>query len=63
MAEIDLETLSTPEHGYTVVDDDDDDPVLLDREGNNVQTWRERYPYDDRMPRDEYEQLKRRLQI
>ena len=27
------------------------------------QTWRERYPYDDRMSRDEYEQLKRRLQI
>jgi hypothetical protein len=26
MAEIDLETLSTPEHGYTVDDTDDDDP-------------------------------------
>jgi polyphosphate kinase 2 (PPK2 family) len=63
MAEIDLEALSTPEHGYTVNDDDDDDPILLDRDGNHVQTWRERYPYDHRMPRDEYEDLKRRLQI
>jgi polyphosphate kinase len=63
MAEIDLEALSTPGHGYTVNDEDDDDPVLLDREGNHVETWRERYPYDHRMPRDEYEQLKRRLQI
>src|ERR1700759_3148423 len=63
MEEIDLAALSTPEHGYTVIDDDDDDPILVDRQGNHVQTWRERYPYDDRMPRDEYEQLKRRLQI
>lgn len=63
MPEIDLDDLSTPEHGYTVDDEDDDDPVLLDRDGNHVQTWRERYPYDDRMPRDEYEWLKRRLQV
>ena len=63
MPEIDLDDLSTPEHGYTVDDEDEDDPVLLDRDGNHVQTWRERYPYDDRMPRDEYERLKRRLQV
>jgi polyphosphate kinase len=63
MAEIDLETLSTPEHGYTVDDTDDDDPVLLDRDGEHIDTWRERYPYDHRMHRDEYEHLKRRLQI
>ena len=63
MTDIDLDTLSTPEHGYTVDDRDDDDPVLLDRAGNHVETWRERYPYDHRMPRDEYERLKRRLQI
>jgi polyphosphate kinase len=63
MAEIDLETLSTPEHGYTVDDSDDDDPVLLDRDGEYIDTWRERYPYDHRMPREEYEYLKRRLQI
>jgi polyphosphate kinase len=63
MPEIDLEALSTPEHGYTVDDNDDDDPVLLDQDGKHIDTWRERYPYDDRMPRDEYEHLKRRLQI
>ena len=63
MPEIDLETLSTPEHGYTVDDSDDDDPVLLDRDGDHIDTWRERYPYDHRMPQDEYEHLKRRLQI
>jgi polyphosphate kinase 2 len=63
MPEIDLDTLSTPEHGYTVDDRDDDDPVLLDRDGNHIETWRERYPYDHRMPHDEYERLKRRLQI
>jgi hypothetical protein len=28
--EIDLEALSTIEHGYTVHDEDDDDPVLED---------------------------------
>jgi polyphosphate kinase len=63
MPEIDLEALSTPEHGYTVDDTDDDDPVLLDQDGNHIETWRERYPYDHRMTRDEYERLKRRLQI
>lgn len=63
MTDIDLDTLSTPEHGYTVDDRDDDDPVLLDRDGKHIDTWRERYPYDHRMPREEYERLKRRLQI
>ena len=63
MTDIDLEALSTDHHGYTVNDDDDDDPVLLDRDGNHVQTWREHYPYDARMPRHEYERVKRRLQI
>jgi polyphosphate kinase len=61
--EIDLESLSTPEHGFAVNDDDDDDPVLLDRNGDPVETWRERYPYDERMPRAEYERVKRGLQI
>jgi len=61
MTEIDLEALSTSAHGYTV--DDDDDPVLLDRDGKGVDTWRERYPYDTRMPRDEYERVQRQLRI
>jgi polyphosphate kinase 2 len=63
MPELDLETLSTPEHGYTVDDRDDDDPILLDQDGNHIETWRERYPYDHRMSDEEYERLKRRLQI
>jgi polyphosphate kinase len=63
MPEIDLDALSTPEHGYTVDDRDDDEPVLLDEDGNHIETWRERYPYDHRISNEEYERLKRRLQI
>ena len=55
--------LSTSDLGYTVDDEDDDDPVLLDQDGNPVETWRERYPYDERMPRSQYEREKRLLQI
>jgi polyphosphate kinase 2 len=61
--EVDLRALSGDEHGYAVDDTDDDEPVLLDRAGRPVETWRERYPYDERMPRQEYERTKRRLQI
>ena len=50
-------------HGYRVHDDDDDDPILLAADRHPVDTWRENYPYDDRMSRDEYEEQKRRLQI
>jgi len=49
--------------GYQVLDDDDDDPVLVDGDGKPVDTWREDYPYDHRMPRDEYDRGKRLLQI
>jgi polyphosphate kinase len=48
---------------YTVVDDADDDPVLLRRDGSPVDTWREGYPYDERMDREEYDREKRLLQI
>jgi polyphosphate kinase len=54
MPEVDLETLSGPDHGYTVDDRDEDDPVLLDQNGDHIDTWRERYPYDHRMPHDEW---------
>jgi polyphosphate kinase len=50
-------------HDYRVHDDDDDDPILLDANGIPVDTWRENYPYDERMSRDEYEEQKRLLQI
>jgi polyphosphate kinase 2 len=43
--------------------DDDDEPVLRWKDGRLVDTWREGYPYDVRMPRPDYETLKRLLQI
>ena len=55
--------MSTQFENFTVFDDDDDDPVLLDASGATVDTWRENYPYDHRMSRDEYEEQKRLLQI
>ena len=55
---------TTPfEKGFSVFDDDDDDPVLIDSTGAPVDTWRENYPYDERMSRPEYEEQKRLLQI
>jgi polyphosphate kinase 2 len=49
--------------GYRVSDDDDDDPVLLNADGTPVDTWREDYPYGERMSRAEYDHGKRLLQI
>ncbi|WP_336215307.1 polyphosphate kinase 2 [Nonomuraea sp. LPB2021202275-12-8] len=46
-----------------VVDDDDDDPILVDRHGHPVDTWREHYPYTTKMDRQEYDRTKRQLQI
>jgi polyphosphate kinase 2 len=48
---------------YVVEDDGDDDPVLLTKDGQPVDTWREGYPYDERMAREEYDHEKRLLQI
>jgi polyphosphate kinase 2 len=48
---------------YRVRDDDDDDPVLLTKDGQPVDTWREGYPYSERLERPEYERQKRLLQI
>ena len=50
--------------GLTVDDDDEhDDPVLRWPDGRVVDTFREDYPYPEKMPRAEYEYLKRPLQI
>jgi polyphosphate kinase len=50
--------------GLTVDDDDEhDDPVLRWPDGRTVDTWREDYPYLERMPRAKYEHEKRPLQI
>ena len=43
--------------------DEVDDPVLLGPDGRPVDTWREGYPYEQRMTRREYEYTKRLLQI
>jgi polyphosphate kinase 2 len=49
---------------FSVRDDDDDDPVLVHHpSGADVDTWREGYPYDERMSRHDYEEQKRLLQI
>jgi len=48
---------------YQVDDDGDDDPVLLRADGTPVDTWRESYPYAERMDRATYEHQKRLLQI
>jgi len=49
--------------GHTIGEDHDDDPVLLDPEGRAVDTWRENYPYDERMSREEYDETKYLLQV
>src|SRR4051794_28785291 len=49
--------------GYSVIDDDDDDPVLVDDEGNRIETWREDFPYEARLDRATYDYEKRLLQI
>jgi polyphosphate kinase 2 len=43
--------------------DEDDEPVLRWRDNGIVDTWREGYPYGERLGHGEYESSKRRLQI
>ncbi|SMX77147.1 polyphosphate kinase 2, PA0141 family [Brevibacterium iodinum ATCC 49514] len=49
--------------GYTVEDSQTTDPHLIDPMGRAVETWREGYPYDEQMDREEYELEKYRLQV
>jgi polyphosphate kinase len=49
--------------GYTVRDDHGDDPMLITPDGKAVETWREDYPYDHLMNRNDYEVEKYLLQI
>ena len=49
--------------GLRVEDDGDDDPVLVWPDGTPVDTWREDYPYGERMTREYYDHHKRLLQI
>lgn len=49
--------------GHRIGEDHDDDPVLIDPFGKAVDTWRENYPYDQRMSREDYDEQKYRLQV
>lgn len=49
--------------GYTVGGGEGADPVLIDPGGKAVETWREDYPYEVLMDREEYEVAKYRLQV
>jgi polyphosphate kinase 2 len=49
--------------GHTLGEDHDDDPILIDATGRAVDTWRENYPYDERMSREVYDEAKYLLQV
>ena len=51
------------EQGFTVRDDQGSDPDLITPDGSAVDTWREDYPYAERMSRDYYEVEKWLLQV
>jgi polyphosphate kinase len=40
-----------------------DGPVLVQRDGRVAETWREGYPYNDRLSKKKYERAKRGLQV
>jgi len=48
---------------FVVEELDDDDPILRSLDGRIIDTWREGYPYQERMSAEEYEGEKRLLQI
>jgi polyphosphate kinase 2 len=60
-ATIDLDRLG--DYRLSGDNEDLDDPVLVGPDGEQLDTWREGYPYDERMSRAEYERHKRLLQI
>jgi polyphosphate kinase 2 len=49
--------------GYSIGEDHDDDPILIDPTGRAVDTWRENYPYDERLDRTTYDIEKYELQV
>jgi polyphosphate kinase 2 (PPK2 family) len=50
-------------NGQKLGENHDDDPILLDAAGRAVDTWRESYPYDERLDRDLYDEQKYLLQV
>lgn len=53
------------ERGFTVSDtlDESDDPVLVGPDGKPVDSWKEGYPYKEKLSQTTYEQEKRALQV
>ncbi|MFC0582223.1 polyphosphate kinase 2 [Micrococcoides hystricis] len=51
------------EEGYTVQAGHENDPDLIAPDGSAVETWRENYPYDERLSQEEYEIEKYKLQV
>ncbi|MFN3257214.1 MAG: polyphosphate kinase 2 [Ilumatobacter sp.] len=53
------------ERGFSVhgTFDEVDDPVLIGPNGLPIESWREGYPFDERLSRAEYDRTKRLLQI
>jgi polyphosphate kinase len=49
--------------GLSVRELDEDDAVLVGPDGREGTTWKQDYPYAERMSREEYERTKRSLQI
>jgi len=49
--------------GVWVDETDEDDPVLRNADGSIVDTWREEYPYPERLSREQYDHEKRQLQV
>jgi polyphosphate kinase 2 len=48
---------------YTVEYDLDGEPDLVNMDGHRLETWREDFPYRERMSRPEYDRVKRQMQI
>ena len=65
MLKADLSADQLVERGLSVEGTFDhiDDPVLIGSDGRPIMTWKEGYPYEERMSRHDYEEAKRLLQI
>jgi polyphosphate kinase len=48
---------------YTVEYDLDGEPDLVNMDGKRLETWRENFPYGERMSHPEYDRVKRNMQI
>jgi polyphosphate kinase 2 len=58
-----LELLETDGWSLDADNEDLDDPILVGVDGRRVETWRENYPYDERLERADYDHQKRALQV